>query len=101
MPLNQNQTKDDAIERLMRENLKLTKEILEYTKKTRRYILFGQILNVIKVILIVGPIVLAIIYLPAIIRDFISTYSDLLGGGTGSTLLQGSGLVDQLFESQK
>ncbi|MBU2576002.1 hypothetical protein KKF64_02855 [Patescibacteria group bacterium] len=96
-PKNQNESKDEVLERLARENLNLTREILEYVKKTKRYILFGQILNVIKVVLIIGPIIIAIIYLPSIIREFISTYSDLLGGGTGNAILQGGGFVDQLF----
>lgn len=89
------------LEKLVRENLKLTSEVLELTKKTKRYIVFGQVLNVLKIVLIIGPIVLAIIYLPPIIREFISTYSDLLGSGTGSTILQGSGFVDQLFEAKQ
>ncbi|OIO48599.1 MAG: hypothetical protein AUJ34_02830 [Parcubacteria group bacterium CG1_02_41_12] len=89
------------MESIVKENLELTKQVLEYVKKTRRYILFGQILNVIKIVLIIGPIVLAIIYLPPILRQFLSTYSDLLDGGTGSTILQGGGFVDKLFEAKQ
>jgi len=100
-PKKENESKEEVLERLARENLNLAREILEYTKKTRRYILFGQILNVIKIILIIGPIIIAVIYLPSIIREFISTYSDLLGGGAGSTILQGGGFVDQLFDSKQ
>jgi len=91
----------NSLEDLVRENLELTKEIFELTKKTRKYILFGQIMNVVKIVLIMGPIIIAIIYLPPIIKEFFRTYSELLGGGTGKTLLEGSGFVNQLLDAQK
>ncbi|MAG28747.1 hypothetical protein CL632_01175 [bacterium] len=83
----------------MRENLTLTKEIMEHTRKTRRYILFAQILNVLKVVLIIGPIILAILYLPPLIEQLLGTYSELLGGGTGQTILEGNSFVNKLFDS--
>lgn len=90
-----------SLEDLVRENLELTKEIFELTKKTRKYILFGQIMNVVKIVLIIGPIIIAIIYLPSIIKEFFGTYSELLGGGAGKTLIEGGGFVNQLLETQK
>jgi hypothetical protein len=84
-------------EKLLKENLELTRKIFEHTRKTRRYILFAQILNVIKVILIVGPIILAILYLPPLIKQGLGVYTELLGGGTGQTLLEGSSFLENLF----
>ena len=91
------QNTNDAVEKLLRENLALTKQIFEHTKKTRRYIFISQILNVFKVVLIAGPIIFAIIYLPPIISQFLETYTELLGAGTGQTILEGGGFVNQLF----
>jgi hypothetical protein len=88
------------VEKLLKENLELTKEIHEYTKKTRRYIMFAQILGVVKVIIIVGPIILAILYLPPLISEALGTYSDLLGSGTGQTVLEGNSFLKQLFGGQ-
>src|SRR3989344_522717 len=86
-----------SVQELLAENLVLTREIYEHTKKTQRYILFGQIFTVVKIVLIVGPLILAIVYLPSLLREAMGTYSDLLGGGTGSTLIEGSSFVNQLF----
>jgi hypothetical protein len=85
----------------MRENLALTKEIIEHTRKTRRYILYGHIFNIIKIVLIVGPIIVAILYLPPLIQSLLGTYTELLGGGTGQTVLQGNGFINQLFGQQQ
>jgi len=84
---------------LMRENAELTREIYNITKKTNRYILFAQIFTIVKVILIVGPIVIAIIYLPPLLREALGTYQNVLGGGTGKTLFEGSGFINSLFNS--
>ncbi|MBI4122688.1 MAG: hypothetical protein HY462_01690 [Parcubacteria group bacterium] len=85
---------------LLAENLALTREIYEHTKKTQRYILFGQIFTVVKIVLIVGPLIFAIIYLPPLLREAAGAYSELLGGGTGSTIIEGSSFVNQLFGGQ-
>lgn len=81
----------------MRENLKLSREIIEHTRKTRQYILFGQVLSIVKVVLIAGPIIIAIIYLPPLLQQWFGAYTDLLGGGTGQTMLEGNSFVNQLF----
>lgn len=86
-----------SLESLIRENLELTREIIEHTRKTRRYILFGQVLNVIKVVLIAGPVILAIIYLPPLIQEWFGAYTELLGGGTGQTVLEGNSFINSFF----
>ena len=90
---------NEIIERLIRENLTLTREIIEHTRKTRRYILYGHIFNIIKVVLIVGPIILAILYLPPLLQQVFGTYSELLGGGTGQTILEGNSFMNRLFQN--
>lgn len=85
------------LEALMEENLALSREIVEHARKTRKYILFGQVLNVVKVVLIIGPIIIALIYLPPLIKQWFGAYSELLGGGTGQTILEGNSFINNLF----
>ncbi len=97
----QNEPNRESLEELMKKNFQLTQEIFEHTKKTRRYILISQILNVVKVLLIIGPIIIAIIYLPPIIREFLNVYSNLLGEGTGSTVMESGGFLEKLFQAKQ
>jgi hypothetical protein len=81
--------KEKDIKKLVEENIKLSEEILEISKKTKRYIFFQQIYGVIKLLIIVVPIILGIIYLPPLLEDALSQYTDLLGGvGSSSDLLE-------------
>jgi hypothetical protein len=89
-----------SLEQLVRENLILTREIYSLTKKTKRYIVFGQAMTVVKILLILGPIVLAFVYLPNILAQALGTYSELLGDGTGSTLFEGGSVVQDILNNQ-
>jgi len=88
---------NSKLEELLEKNLALTEIILENTRKTRRYMMMGQIINVVKIILIIGPIILVLFYLPPLIREAMSTYSDLLGGGTGQTIMESNGFLENIF----
>lgn len=74
---------DEEIKKLVEENLKLTEEIYKMTKKMKRYITFQKIVSFIYLFLIIAPIIIGIIYLPPLLKNFYSQYSELLGGGTG------------------
>ncbi len=58
----------------------LLEQILEQTEKTRKYLLRLKILGVLKVLLIATPIILAIIYLPPVVRKFIEDYKSFVPG---------------------
>ena len=97
--------KQTELRDLLEENLKYTKEIWRISKKTKRYIIWVQILDWIKIILIVAPIILGIIYLPALIQMMQAGINEMInpaGLNTGSldqlkniddimNLLKGSG----------
>lgn len=53
-------------------------EIYKNTHKTQKYIVYLQILSVIKTIIIVVPIILAIIYLPPYFEKISAPYRELL-----------------------
>ena len=81
------------LESLLQENLRLTREIRELAEKTRRYLLFSQIFSVVKIILIIGPLILALIYLPPLLKAAVKSYGEILGGGTGDTLINSSNIL--------
>ena len=88
------------LEQMLEENLLLTREVFKQTEKIRRYMLWGQIFSAIKIILIVGPIVVGIFFLQPYFKQIFSTYSQLLGNGTGQTLLNGGGALKGLLGGQ-
>ncbi|MFA5076205.1 MAG: hypothetical protein WC480_02190 [Patescibacteria group bacterium] len=47
-------------------------------RKVNNYILYFQIIGVVKILLIVAPIILAIIYLPPYFKDFWAQYNSML-----------------------
>ena len=80
----QSNPKEKNVEELLRENLELNKEIYKLTQKSNRYILFAQIFAIIKIVLIIGPIILAIIYLPSFLKDAFGAYGEIFGGNSGA-----------------
>jgi len=80
MPLELNDKNE--IKEMLEENLKLTQEIHEMTKKIKHFITFQKVMSFIYFIIIVVPIVLSIIYLPPLIKSFMEQYQNLLGGST-------------------
>ena len=64
-------------------------KIYESTEKTRRYIMWGRILSLIKILVIVVPIILAVIYLPPYIKKAVAPYKELL-----QTSRQGQGVLN-------
>lgn len=83
--IEQEQTTNKAtVEDMMKESLALTKEIHEMMEKTKRYMAIRAIMGVVYLILILGPIVLAFIYLPPLLQSFISQYQSLFNVGSGA-----------------
>ena len=85
----QEETQQDKIQNLLEQNLEYNKAIYQLAKKTKRYMLVAQIMGVIKILLIVIPVILAVIYLPPLLKTWLGPYQELLGGG-------GSSVLDQL-----
>ncbi|SRR6056297_302084 len=70
---------DQEIKKLVKKNLELTRETNEMIKYIKRYVIIQQIFGVIKIIIIVIPLILGIIYLPPLLKDAFQEYRDLLG----------------------
>ena len=88
---------DEEIKEILKENLKLTKETHEMVKKIRSFVVWQQIFGVIKILLIVVPIILGIIYLPTLLESALAPYKDLLGTGQEAkdNIIKGLNLDDK------
>lgn len=69
------------LKKLLDENLTYTKNIFEDTQKIRRYMMIRTVINVIWLIIVLTPLVLAFVYLPPVLRDIFGQYKSLLGEG--------------------
>jgi hypothetical protein len=73
-----NDKEQTNITKLLQENLALTKEVHQLTVKVKKYIIWAQIIGIVKVILILAPIIFAVIYLPPFLRQAFSGYTNTL-----------------------
>ncbi|MFH0951207.1 MAG: hypothetical protein V1765_01915 [bacterium] len=79
---------DDNLKKLIEQNLALTEEMFVMVKKIRQYIIWTQVVGIIKIILILAPIIFAIMYLPPYIKKLINGYQDVLPKGLNLNLDQ-------------
>ncbi len=66
------------IRELIKKNLELTEEILVMTKKIRSFVFWERIFGILKLLVIVVPLVLGLIYLPALLQNAFAPYQELL-----------------------
>lgn len=88
---------DNNLNRRFEEQNMILKNILKQSQKTGRYLLWLKVLNILKILIIIAPIVLAIIYLPPFIKRAINKYQDVLPGLEGAwERLSGSQISESL-----
>lgn len=68
---------NDKLNVVLRQNQLLMKEVHQLNKKVSRYILMSQIGVLVKILLILTPLVVAFIYLPPLIKNYLGTYQSL------------------------
>jgi hypothetical protein len=99
------------LQEMVKENLAMTKEIYEMTRSIKRYINFQKIMSFVYFLLIVGPIILGLIYLPPLLGNIMGQYEQVLGApegslknmfksGTGQDLNQIKNQLDELLKNQ-
>jgi len=69
---------NDELKSLLEENLKMTKEIYEVAKKVKHFMFWQRVYGLLRILIIVVPIILAIIYLPPILSGVFKQYSELM-----------------------
>lgn len=79
-----NFSQNDDIKSLLAENLKLMKETHEMVHRINRHITFQKIMSVVYFLLIVVPLIVGAVYLPTIMKSFLSPYQELLNNGQNS-----------------
>lgn len=94
---------NEELKNLLEQNLEYNQAIYGLCRKTKRYLLIVQIMSWLRVLLILVPLILAIIFLPPLIKSYLAPYQELLGGGGSSILnqlkgLQGSGDLQNLLK---
>ena len=62
---------------LLRRNLELSEEILKKTEYIKTYVKWQKIWGIINILLIVTPIILGIVYLPPLIKNYLSNFTAL------------------------
>ena len=93
---------NDEIKKLLEQNLEYNKAIYEMAQKTRRHLLWMKVFAILRVLIIVVPIVLAIIYLPPYIEKVMQPYENLLqASGQGKNTLDNFSLEDLFNQYQK
>jgi hypothetical protein len=77
----ENKTEDnnEVLIELMRENLKTSREVLRLGVYIKKYIVFQKIFFWFKLVLILVPVILAIVYLPPFLKGAFSSFQDLTG----------------------
>jgi len=71
----------NEVKKLLLENLHYSQAIYADVKKIKRYMFWRLIISAIWIILIILPLIVAVIWLPPILSDFMSQSQNLLGGG--------------------
>lgn len=67
-----------GLEDLLRANLAKSEEVLELARQIKSHIRWQVAWSFIRLFVIIIPIILGFIYLPPLLKEFLSTYSFLL-----------------------
>lgn len=81
---NSNLSETEQLKKLMEENLKYNLAIFADTQKIRRYMFWRLVINIVWLIIILTPIILALIYLPPVLREAYQGYQEIVTGGQGA-----------------
>jgi len=68
------------IKELLEENIELSKKVLISSEKTRKYMRASQIMGIVRLLIILVPVILAILYIPPFLTKFSDTFGKLYGG---------------------
>jgi len=70
---------EPEIRDLIQKNNEVLAEATKTLNKVKRYLFWGYFWSVVKILLVIVPLVVAIIYLPPLFSDFMKSYGNLLG----------------------
>lgn len=96
--------KEKDITELIQENIEMNQEMHHMLKSIKTYILMQRIWFGLKVLLILIPIILGVIYLPPVFQEWAGKYRDLLQSGSSNVLekvLPGNGADKENFDQKE
>ncbi len=70
----------EELKKLLQENIEATKEVQQMAQRTVRYIKWLRIMDTLKLLLIIIPIIAAWLYLPQLFDLFSTGYGGLIPG---------------------
>ncbi|MFZ2309958.1 MAG: hypothetical protein WAW11_00240 [Patescibacteria group bacterium] len=78
-PENNQGNVDSIIEqnKLLRQNLELSQEILDRTIWIKKYLKWQQIMGYVKIFIIVIPIIIGLVYLPPLLKSYFDQLASL------------------------
>ena len=81
---------ESGLVELMRENIKWSREIYSQNKKIKRRLTVMAVGSYVKLVLIIAPIILAILYLPPLLEKTLGSFNEIFGNaGTDAAGLGG------------
>ena len=80
--------KEDGIRELLEKNLKWSQIIYEQNRKIKRRMTLAAVAGWLRLLLIVTPIILALLFLPPLLKDVYKSYSSLTGVISGQSTIQ-------------
>lgn len=72
--------KELTLQDLVEKNIKLSETIIDQNKKIKRRITMMVVSDYLKLLIIIGPIIVALIYLPPLLKPLFDQYSAIIGG---------------------
>ena len=88
----------EDLEKLVKQNIEYTKEVHAMVIKIRKYIIWQQVLNIVKIVIILIPIILAIVYALPIIGQAMGQYSAVMDQLNNVSGIGGVNSANQLLE---
>lgn len=88
--------KDESLKELIEKNIKWSQVIYDQNKKIKKRLGWMVAGSYLKLILIIAPIIIAMIYLPPLMEQFMAQYSQLLGAEPGRGGI--ADIVGQMFQ---
>jgi len=100
-PADAGSSSPDELKTLLQENLEISKELREMVKKINHWMAVQRILGVFKILIIIVPLALGIIYLPSLLKGVIGPYQELLNLGNGAGDIDTGDIIKQITEQLK
>lgn len=79
---------NEELKELLEKNLALLQETHDMTHKIKSYITFQKVMSLVYLLLIVGPIIISILYLPPLLKNAFGQYSDLLNPASPGAIIK-------------